>query len=268
MDIATPNPDLRCFRCGYSLAGLGDDRLCPECSLPITRSIDAARFRFRPIAPERIVRVLRTIAALDVVVFVLPIALAFSVYSAIGGPPTSPGVFLTALTFSPIVRSVTLLYLWRITSSCWYDHHERPKALAVFVVCGRIATTAWLIAGELFQQVSMESPIPLVVCIVFAACEAMTRRTWLRRVSRALGEPPSADMRSFTRIASIASWPLNIATALVLMALWDRSIEYLAFLPIVVLAHLVHAFCLWCGTITCAEAVRDWNAARVEPCES
>lgn len=261
MNDAPKNSDLHCFRCGYSLAGIQSDTVCPECGLAIARSIEAAH----PMAPRRIVRTLRTIAALDVAVFVLPIAIAFFVYSGFGGAPRGPGVGLTVLALSPIVRSAMLLYLLWITARSWANRGDRAKLVAVSVVCGRIATTVWLIAAELFQQFSISSPSALIACVFFAACEAMTRRVWLRRVSRAFGGPTSEHVRYLTRIASLASWPLNIAATFVLLALWDGSVEFLVFLPIVIVAHLVHAFCLGAATFACAETVPEWHAARVEP---
>lgn len=43
MDITTRNSDLRCVRCGYSLVGIGDDVVCPECATAVAASRDADR---------------------------------------------------------------------------------------------------------------------------------------------------------------------------------------------------------------------------------
>ncbi|HEX8877295.1 MAG TPA: hypothetical protein VF777_11130 [Phycisphaerales bacterium] len=105
MAFPSDNPDVRCFRCGYSLAGLNGDALCPECAFSVAASRDPIGMLQRTLRSVGLKRArLRNVLYVDIPVLVCAGAVLLSV---LAGPSLvlavlSGSVFLLASFVSSI----------------------------------------------------------------------------------------------------------------------------------------------------------------------
>lgn len=178
-------PELGCFRCGYSLAGLGDDTVCPECEFPVGLSRSPSG-RVRAVLPSisaarnRLLwMVLLDIGAIGALLYCLAVFLPTleprpQVMAAFGGYVACNVLGgLIAMRFASSVRAFSLvsasLKRARIALAlmCWI------RALLMF-----IAALSW-IAGVQYLP-----PIGIAAIVFSGMFEWMARVALLRAIRR------------------------------------------------------------------------------------
>jgi hypothetical protein len=139
----------QCIGCGYDLSGVSADGRCPECAVPVVRTLQGDRLRFSP--PEYLATLKQgaTVTAVGVLTWLILKAAAFAAALVTGrwldDPPPQPHPVLSWLTGGALL--VALYGWWRLGApDPSLASRERTlsgrRALRCLVLCAGAATVA------------------------------------------------------------------------------------------------------------------------------
>lgn len=186
MDIATSNLDLRCFRCGYSLAGLNDNTLCPECGFALALSQSPAG-RVRSVVPSISTARLRLLGMLmlDWCSF-LTMMLGIAASALWPHSSSGPSVVIAAyLLCNLLCALVSLHFAASIRALGLADPSlARARAVLAWVCSARILGI--LTTGTMWISAGYERPWRAVAIVVLTVPLEWMVRVWMLRAIRKL----------------------------------------------------------------------------------
>lgn len=227
----TPEPPVMCVSCGYALAGLADDGVCPECATSVAQSIAARRTQFPSafrLSPARRALVALLVCAIAVPLLVFGLYLSFFIVRGNG-------------LLIPVVALIAIA--WIIWQGAWWTlaTHDPtlaaglplPKgnrvlrataafSVAFTVVVLILATTGlWMRIGPLVGGTPMTTlwravfyavPFTLVLVQVIAGAPLLARCAIARAQRSRSSRAP--HRRSLRRTAMLALLLTSVATIL------------------------------------------------------
>ena len=226
MAFPSDNPDVRCFRCGYSLAGLRDDAVCPECALPIAVFCEPRALRSWTRQRVRFVRArLRDLMMIDAGLIAAVLAFLLALFDYLVTLRIGPdGLFfvLAVVVFYATVNVATGVEATVLTL--------RATIVGAEAVSLRRAATAWrLIAGVrvvllIALALSLKSgpewvSVPSLGLFLGLACpEWLARTFWLRALQRlAAIDPHAKERKTSIKVASLIglAWCVPVLTTII-----------------------------------------------------
>ncbi len=150
--------DIYCIGCGYNLRNLDPSGACPECGMPIERSLQTSILRFA--SPDWL-RNIRRGFNLVIFIFVMNLLLGVAVgVSAGGGAPVVGGSFFAASNVIGLISQ--LVYIWAIFLITAPDPRqsvtESPRSwrrlTRMFILAGFACFAAGLLAQEFASMIA------------------------------------------------------------------------------------------------------------------
>ncbi len=226
MSATTDNLDVRCFRCGYSLAGLRDDAVCPECALPIAICCEPRALRGWTRQRVRFVRArLRDLMMIDVGLIAAVLAFLLSLFDYLVTLRIGPdGLYfvLAVVVFYATVNVAAGVEATVLTLRATIAGAEAASL--------RRAATAWrLIAGVrvvllIALVLSLKSgpewiSVPSLALFLGLACPEWVARTfWLRALQGlAAIDPHAREWTTSIKVASLIglAWCVPVLTMII-----------------------------------------------------
>jgi hypothetical protein len=186
MAFPSDNPDERCFRCGYSLAGLHSDAICPECGFAVARSRSPVG-RVRSVIPDIARARLRLLGMLVCdwcSFFTMMLGFAASVSQSRG--PIEPLFFIAAYLICNLLCALTSLHFAASIRALGLADPSLGRARTVFAwVCFSRALII-LVAGAIWIAAENERFRPVVAVVFFTGPVEWAARVWMLRSIRGL----------------------------------------------------------------------------------